>query len=88
MNAIRVLIVAFCFIAAPAAFANPLQKHATPADALVHEAEMMWHRGEKQALEKVRQALEIDPLVGTYTSSWRACRNSVNGPGLWRWWKR
>jgi hypothetical protein len=32
-----------------------------PADALIQEAQLLWHRGEKkQALEKVRQAVETD----------------------------
>src|SRR6185503_3447093 len=47
---------------APAVLAGPLQKHASPVDEMVHTARMLWNRGEqKQAVEKVKQALEIDP---------------------------
>jgi hypothetical protein len=50
------------FLLTPAVFASSPQKSATPADALVHEARMLWNRGErKQAVEKVRQAVAIDP---------------------------
>lgn len=46
----------------PAVFASSPQKSATPADALMHEARLLWNRGElKQAVEKVRQAVAIDP---------------------------
>lgn len=46
----------------PAVFASSPQKSATPADALVHEARLLWNRGErKEAVEKVRQAVAIDP---------------------------
>ncbi len=50
------------FLLTPAVFASTPQKNATPADALVHEARLLWNRGErKQAVEKVRQAVAIDP---------------------------
>jgi uncharacterized protein len=62
MNVIYVLLAAVWFVVAPAIAARPLQKHATPSDELVHEAQLLWNRGErKQAVEKVRQAVAIDP---------------------------
>ncbi|HET8782366.1 MAG TPA: ankyrin repeat domain-containing protein [Pyrinomonadaceae bacterium] len=49
------------FLLTPVGFASTPQKHATPADALVHEARLLWNRGEKkQAVEKVRQAVAVD----------------------------
>lgn len=60
MNAICVSVLALSFLLATV-FAGPLQKQATPAGALLQEAQTLWQRGEKkQALDKVRQAVETD----------------------------
>ena len=62
MDAINGLIIALWFSLASIVMAGPPQKHASPADELVHTARMQWNRGEKkQAVEKVKRALEIDP---------------------------
>lgn len=61
MSVIHVLIAVLSLLVSSAAFASAPQKHATPADALVHEAQMMWDRDKKGAIEKVKQALQIDP---------------------------
>lgn len=55
------LIAAIWLFVSTAVFAVPPQKHATPADALVHEAQMLWDRDPKRAIEKVKQAAAIDP---------------------------
>lgn len=60
MEVYQSLMLALWLLLAPAVCG--VQKHASPADALVHEAQLLWHRGEKkQAVEKVRQAIAIDP---------------------------
>ena len=61
MSEIYVLIVAIWLLVSTAVFAAPPQKHASPADELVHEAHMLWDRDPKLAVEKVKQALQIDP---------------------------
>ena len=61
MIVIQVLIATICFLVSSAVFATTPQKHASPADELVHEAQMLWDRDKKRAIEKVKQALEIDP---------------------------
>ena len=60
MNSICVPLLALSFLLAPV-FARPSQKQAGPADAVIQEAQSLWHRGEKkQAVEKVKQAVETD----------------------------
>ena len=60
MDLIRVPVLALSILLATVS-AVALQKQATPADALIQEAQLLWHRGDKkQALEKVRQAIETD----------------------------
>lgn len=61
MTPIRVFIAAISLFVTTAALAAPPQKHATPADELVHEAQMLWQRDKKRAIEKVQEALKIDP---------------------------
>ena len=61
MSEIYVLILAVWVFVSTAVCAAPPQKHASPADQLVHEAQMLWDRDTKRAIEKVNQALEIDP---------------------------
>ena len=60
MNLICVPVLIFSILLATVS-ANQLPKQTTPADALIQEAQLLWHRGEKkQAIEKVRQAIESD----------------------------
>jgi uncharacterized protein len=62
MDVIYVLLATVWFVIGPGVAVSPLQKHGSPADALVHEAQLLWNSGErKQAVEKVRQAIDIDP---------------------------
>ena len=62
MDMIYVLLAVVSLALAPGVVASAPQKHASPSDELVHEAQLLWNRGErKQALEKVKQAVDIDP---------------------------
>src|SRR5688500_10577644 len=56
-----VLIAAIWLFVSTAVFAVSPQKHATPADELVHEAQLLWRHDKKGSIEKVKQALKIDP---------------------------
>lgn len=61
MHVIYVLLAVVWLTLAPGVVASAPQKHASPADELVHQAQMLWNRGErKQALEKIKQAVAID----------------------------
>ena len=61
MNVIYVLFAAFWFVLSPGIVASAPQKHAGPTDELVHQAQMLWNRGErKQAVEKIKQAVAVD----------------------------
>ena len=61
MDVICVLLGVVWLAFAPGVVVSAPQKHASPADELVREAQLLWNRGErKQALEKIKQAVEID----------------------------
>ena len=51
MDMIYVLLAIVSLVLAPSVVASAPQKHASPSDELVHEAQLLWNRGErKQAL--------------------------------------
>jgi len=61
MDVIYVLLVVVWLALAPGGVASAPQKYANPTDDLVQQAQMLWSRGErKQALEKIKQAVEVD----------------------------
>ena len=61
MSVIHVLTAVICLFISSVVFAASAQTHATPADGLVHEGQMLWSRDKKGAIEKVKQALAIAP---------------------------
>jgi uncharacterized protein len=61
MDVIYVLLAAVWLTLAPGVVASAPQKYASPTDELIHQAQMLWNRGErKQAVEKIKQAVQID----------------------------
>jgi ankyrin repeat protein len=53
--------LAIWILLAVTVFVNPIQKYATPSDALVFEGRTLWNQGRKQdAIEKVKEAIRID----------------------------
>lgn len=61
MSVIHVLTAVICLFISSVVFPASAQTHATPADGLVHEGQMLWSRDKKGAIEKVKQALAIAP---------------------------